>query len=355
MRKLSGNLRGSPVCDKSFEGGMPTAIKLEVMSRWLLVLALLVVSATASAQSGPSTDLTAVTDNAATTAKDAEYRVARLAMNRAELAQRYQDELDAIDRLKKQRASWHHDRELRDSLSNSADTANQLGAVTHELEKASANLASARRAYLAAIEAERNAGPVPPRAKQLDRARGMLGQQVKDAPRRIVLPDLEVDPLADPEELDQRAAELRASEDELHRQLAGLAAQAADLDRLAALRKQHDRASELVNRDDDQPLRNTTHRASDGSEEGTSGGGNHVSMTPGAPPVTFDNYVTVVLADVVDASTIRSFAEAQLSGDPTQRAEAARKAHEAVAKRLEQVRKRRTEIEARSRQLRSKP
>ena len=333
---------------------MPTAIKSEVMSRWLFVLTLLVVSSTASAEPSPSTDLTAATDNAATTAKDAEYRVARLSVNRAALAQRYQDELDAIDRLKKQRASWHHDRELRDSLSNSAETANQLGAVTHELEKASAMLASARRAYLAAVEAERNAGAIPLRALQLDRVRGMLGPQVKAMPRRIVLPDLEVDPLADPEELDQRAAELRASEDELNRQITGLATQAADLDRLAALRRQHERADDLVNRDDDQPLRNTMRKSSDGSEEGTSGGGIHVSMTPGASPVSFDNYVTVVLADVVDASTIKSFVDAQLSGDPTQRAEAAHKAHDAVAKRLEQVRRRRTEIEARSRQLRSK-
>jgi hypothetical protein len=351
MRKLSRNLRGSRVCDKCFEGGMPTAINLEVMTRWLLVLTLLVVSSTASAQPGPSTDLAAATENAATTAKDAEYRVARLAVNRAALAQRYQDELDAIDRLKKQRASWHHDRELRDSLSNSADTANQLGAVTHELDKASATLASARRAYLAAIDAERNAGAIPLRALQLDRARGTLGQQVKDVPRRIVLPDLEVDPLADPEELDQRAAELRASEDELNRELAGLAAQAAELDRLTLLRKQHDRAGDLLNRDDDQALRNTTHRT---GEDVASAGGSHVPGAPGAPPLTFDNYVTVVLADVVDASTIKSFAEAQLSGDPTQRAEAAHKAHDAVAKRLEQVRKRRAEIEARSRQLRVK-
>ena len=333
---------------------MPTAIKSEVMSRWLFVLTLLVVSSTASAEPSHSTDLAAATDNAATTAKDAEYRVARLSVNRAALAQRYQDELDAIDRLKKQRASWHHDRELRDSLSNPAETANQLGAVTHELEKASAMLASARRAYLAAVEAERNAGAIPLRALQLDRVRGMLGPQVKDMPRRIVLPDLEVDPLADPEELDQRAAELRASEDELNRQLAGLAAQAAELDRLALLRKQHDRAGDLVNRDDDQPLRNTARRSSDGGDEATSGSGNYVPMAPGATPLTFDNYVTVVLADVVDASTIKSSVDAQLSGDPTQRAEAAHKAHDAVAKRLEQVRRRRTEIEARSRQLRSK-
>jgi hypothetical protein len=302
--------------------------------------------------------LAASTDSASATAKDAEHRVAQLALNRAALAQRYQDELEAIDRLKKQRASWHHDRELRDSLSTSADTANQLGAATRELEKASAILVSARRAYLVAIEAELNAGAVPLRALQLDRARGVLEPQVKDAPRRIVFPDLEVDPLADPEELDQRAAELRASEDELNRQLAGLDAQASELEHLALLRKQHDRAGYLLDRDDDQPHRNTTQKPSDGgaaADDGASSGGVlHLPTSSGAVAPGLDTYVPIVLADVIDASTIKSFAAAQLSGDPTQRAEAAHKARDAVAMRLEQVRKRRTEIEARSKQLRSK-
>jgi hypothetical protein len=332
------------------------------MVRRLLVLTFLVVNSTASAQSElaaePSVRRAAATDNAARAAKNAEHRLAQLAQQRASLAQRYQDELEAIDRLKKQHASWRHDRELRDSLSSSAETANQLGAATHELEKAAAALASTRRAYLAAVEAERSAGVVPLRAQQLDRVRGLLGPQVMDVPRRIVLPDLEVDPLADPEELDQRAVELRASEEELARQLTGLDTQATELEHLALLRKQHDRAGDMASRDDDQPLRNTAHRSSEAgvtapssSEDGASAGG-HLPTSPGAPGI--DTYVPIVLADVIDASTIRSFTAAQLSGDPAQRAEAAHQARAAVAKRLEQVRRRRTELEGRAQQLRAK-
>jgi hypothetical protein len=310
-----------------------------------------------TAQTGPAAHLAAATDNAEITAKGAEHRVAQFAQHRTALAKRYQDELEAIDRLKKQRASWHHDRELRDSLSVSADTANQLSAATRDLEKANASLASARRAYLAAIDAELTSGAVPMRALQLDRAKGLLAPLVvKDAPRRIVFPDLEVDPLADPEELDQRAAELRASEEELNRQLVGLGTQATELEHLALLRKQHDRAGYLIERDDDQSHRNTTPKLSDVSaEDGTSGLDSSHLPTQGPPgPWSFDNYVPIVLADVIDASTINSFAAAQLSGDPTQRAEAAHKAHDAVATRLEQVRRKRTEIEARSKQLRAK-
>lgn len=324
------------------------------MSRWILVLTLSVVSSIASAQSRQSTHLAVATNNAGTTAKDAEQRVGQLARYRAMLATRYQEELDAIDRLKNQRASWRRDRELRDSLSSSAETANQLSAATHDLEKATATLASARRAYLMAIDAELGAGAVSQRAGQLVRVRGLLTPVVKDAPRRIVFPDLDVDPLADPEELDQRAAELRASEDELTRQLLGLDAQATELDHLAQLRKEHDRAGDLLSRDDDQSRRNTAHKAGDSggaSEDGASGGGIYPT-SPNAPPPSFDNTVSIVLADVIDASTIKSFTAAQTSGDPAQRAEAARKTHAAVASRLEQVRKKRTEIEVRARQLR---
>lgn len=328
------------------------------MVRWLLILTLSVVSVRVSAQADQVVNLATVTDRAATTVKDAAHHVAQVAHHRAALAKRYQDELDALDRLKKQRASWHRDRELRDKLSSSAETANQLSAATRELENANAGLVSARRSYLVANDAERNAGAVPTRALQLDRARGMLGPLVKEAPRRIVVPDLEVDPLADPEELDQRAAELRASEEDLNRQLVGLETQASELEHLALLRKQHDRAGYLIDRDDDQPHRNTTHKTTEVGSALDDGGPSmvdpsHLPASGGAPSSSFENYVPIVLADVIDATTISLFAAAQLSGDPAQRAEAAHKAHDVVAKWLEQVKRKRMEIEARSKQLRA--
>jgi hypothetical protein len=328
---------------------MQTALGLdEVMVRWVLILTLSVVSSTASAQSGKTMHLSAATDFAEATAKDAEQRVARVALHRAELAKRYHDELDAIDRLKRQRASWRHDRELRESLSSSAETANQLGAATHEFEKVSADLASARRAYLAAIDAERNTGVSPLRAAQLDRARGLLGPQVTDPPRPIVFPDLEIDPLADPEELDQRAVELRASEEALTRQLVGLAAQAAELDRFVLLRKQHLRAEDLIDRDDDRPHRNTTPNPNAAGGDPSLVGG----IRPSGDPPPTESSVLIVFSNVIDAPTISLFAAAQRSGDPAQRAEAAHRAHDAVAKRLEQVKIKRAQIEARARQLR---
>ena len=54
----------------------------------------------------------------------------------------------------------------------------------------------------------------------------------------------------------------------------------------------------------------------------------------------------------LDKTTIEGMLRASRSGDPRQRAEAARRARDAVARRLEQLRKKRALIEARARQLR---
>jgi hypothetical protein len=121
------------------------------------------------------------------------------------------------------------------------------------------------------------------------------------------------------------------------------------------LRKQHERAGDLLKRDDDPPYRSTAaQRSSDSGphpDDGTSKGGQRVPWQPGSPP-SFASSVTIVLSNVIDASTIRAFAAAQRSGDPAQLAQATRRTHGAVAQRLEQVRRTRTEIEARARQLR---
>lgn len=319
------------------------------MTRWLLVLAVTVASSTASAESRPSVQpASQATTEAEAAAKQAEHQVAQATMYRATLAKRYKDELERIDHLKNQRASWRRDRELRDNLSESLETANQLSAATHELDRATTALERARRSYLAAVDAELGAGPAPARQQQLARARAQLAPQVNVAPRRIVIPDFDIDPLADPEELDQRAAELRATEEELGRQLTGLKTQAEELDHLVVLRKQHERAGDLFNRDDDEPHR-TTVRPGDTEDPG---GGRNPSGGPGSP--NFENFVPIVLVDVIDASTINSVAAAQRSGDPAQRAAAAHQAHDAVARRLDEVKKHRLEFEARAKQLRGR-
>ena len=327
------------------------------MSRWLIVLVLALAGASRVAVA----DVGQVTAKAQTDSEAAERRVTQLAQVRTQLAQTYAEQLETIDRLKKQRASWRRDRELRDSLAAANDTATKLGATTSELAKANTALAAARRTLVAAIDAELAAKPVPARVAVLQKLETQIAPQGADRKlHRIVLPDLEVDPMADPEELEAQAKALRDSETELSRQVVGLDQQAKDLDDVAKLRKQHDRATDLAKRDDDQPQRAAQ---SGGSSKGVFGGadgaaspestsnGDHGGATGlsgggAGSGSSFESEATVVLSGVVDASTIDTLTRAQRSGDPAQRALAAKKARDAVAGRLDQLRKKRAEIEA---------
>lgn len=336
------------------------------MSRWLLVLALFVASATgrAMAQTPQAAQFTAKAEADTATG---ERKVAQLAAQRAALAKTYAEQLEAVDRLKKQRASWRRDRELRESLAAANETATKLGSATSELAKANTALAGARRALTAAIDAELATKPAAGRAGELARMKSRVAPQLAARKlHRIVLPDLDVDPLADPEELEQQAAALRDSEAELARQVVGLEKQATELDEVAKLRKAHDRASDLAKRDDDQPQRTAQQGGGRGAlsgaedaspsppESGGSNGGSTGGSTGGAGGQTggpsgltgFESDASVVLSGVVDSATLDTLTRAQRTGDPAQRAAAAKRTRDAVASRLDQLRKKRAEIEA---------
>lgn len=323
------------------------------MTRWWLALVLAVASAPAWAQSAAPPPA-AVTLRVQSQTGTAARRVADLVRRRNLLAGQYAQQVAAVERLKQQRTSWRQQRELRDRLAEARDTATKLTAVTAELTRANTALATVRRALVTAIDAELAAGAGGPRAAELARLRAQHAPQVpRRTVQRIVLPELEIDPLADPEELDQQAAALRESEHQLQQQIAGLEKQARDLDAVAKLKQQHDRASDLARRDDDQPQRVALHGGtrlasedalSPAPQNGGSGGGEetHGFSSSGG----FESDVSIVLSEVVDAGTIDTLARAQRSGDPAQRAAAAKKTRDAVAGRLEQLRKKRAEIEA---------
>jgi len=320
--------------------------------RWLLAIALTVASATAWGQSAQ------VTDQAVATLRDAEKKVGQLGQQRQQLQAKYAGELDAIDRLKKQHASWNRDRELRAAMSDSAETANQLGALTRQLAQQTDAVAAARRAVIGAIDAEHADGD---RGNKLAALRAQLAP-AKSAPKKIVLPDGEVDPLADPEDLDRQAQALRETEAQLQREATSLDGQAKDLDRVAMLRKQHERAGVLANRDDD----TSSHAAPKGGGSETTkagdaaapaptvgGGSNGAGETASQPTSSgYEAEALIVLANVVDATAIDAMSRAQKSGDPAQRAEAARKTRDAVRARMDKLAKQRAAIEARSKQLR---
>ena len=327
--------------------------------RWCLALALTAGPAVGAAAA--PVDMTASAEaNVASATKTA----TAVGVQRAALAQKYAEQTAAIERVKQQKPSWRRDRELRTALADAADTANQLAAMTRDVASAQARLADARKAAVAAIDAELAAGAAGPRAQKLTAERAQLAPATSGA-KKIVIPNSDLDPLADPEDLDKEAGALKQTEGELQKQVDELDRQTSALKQAADARKEHDRAVDLAVRDDDQPHRGSprsvSREAAGGASLGgvdTANGGNTPTAGPtdsgGGRTASFESDATIVLADVVDSTTLDSLSRAQHSGDPNQRAAAARQTRDAVAARLAQLRAKRTAIEARAKSLRTR-
>jgi hypothetical protein len=293
-------------------------------------------------------------------------RVAELTAQRKQLAAQYEAELSAIDRLKQKKKSWNQERELKSKLSAGEETATKLQLLDRQVSTAQAQLVGARRMLVTAIDAELATKPPGPRVDILARLRTQLVPKVKpSSAHRIAIPSLEVDPSADPEDLDAQAAELRQIEAELQRQINSLDKQSKDLERVAELRRSHDRTIALDRREDNTPTRNTPASDKGGRNLGDSAEAGNESPAPQNPTppgettsvptsgdMGFESEATIVLQDVVDPSTIDTLTNAQRSGDPSKRSKAAAKTRDAVKSKLDLLRQKRALIENRAKQLR---
>ncbi|MEZ4367899.1 MAG: pyridoxal 5'-phosphate synthase [Kofleriaceae bacterium] len=136
-----------------------------------------------------------------------------------------------------QRASWRRDRQLREQLATSQATARARRRRAGG-DRGAHRGRAARAAVVAAVDAELRSPPSRARVRSALRAR----HAPPAAARRIVLPDGDLDPLADPEELEEQAQRLRAAERELATAIATLDRQEAALRRAEQLRDAHERA-----------------------------------------------------------------------------------------------------------------
>ena len=321
-------------------------------SLWLTCVLLLVTSVAAWAQ--PSLPAEKAVDKALVTVRASDQKVAQLSSQKVQLLRRQQQQLVAVDRLKREKASWRKDRELNAALADANDTAKRLGVIDAQLRAANQQVANARQAAVIAIDVER-ATATGVRLAELNRLRVQLAP-VAPAPKKIVLPNAEIDPLADPNELEQQVKEILAIEKQLDAQRRGLDQQSKDLLAVGNLRQAHDRAGELSTRDDDQPHRGAPRSGGRSDEASASpndavgtGGGNFGSDKSQSLEST-----AVVLGEVIDRSTIDSLNRASKSTDPKTRAEAAARAAKAVSDRLQKLKNQRLMIEQRARQLRGK-
>ncbi|HEY0253922.1 MAG TPA: hypothetical protein VGC41_20470 [Kofleriaceae bacterium] len=306
------------------------------------------------------------TSQAAQTVRSDLQKLGTLQTQRRQLAQRYADQLAKVDGLKKQKASWRRDRELRQALADSADTSSQLAQLDTQLGTVKHAIGTDRQALLAAIDREKPTAQGS-RIAELDKLRAQVVAEVGAPAKKIVLPDAEVDPLADPEELDQQAQVIAETEKQLATQVASLDSQASELAHVSDLRKHNERAKDLMLSEDDQPHRNVQRSTGGGRETvgdsapttnggagDTAGGGASGTGTFSNPTPAFETEATFVLGEVIDRTTIDGLTRAQRSGDPGKRAEAARNARDAVAARLDTLKKKRAQIESRAKLLRQK-
>ncbi len=349
-----------------------------------LLLAMLLVSVAPAAA-----DSRGDTDAALTELRTAETSLKTATTNKAALGARYEGELRTIDRLKKQRGSWRRDRELRESLASSLETAKKLEAATAAEKRAELRRDKAKQRSLLAVDAELAQTATSAARRQAlaqERARLAPTARVAAAAKKIVWPELAIDPLADPEELEQQAAAIRQSEEALAVQVASLDQRAGRLSKAADLRRQHARAEDLSEREEGQTRRGTFRSGkgeqapnSDGGFGGGSGSGAGApdpgsGPGPGGDPdpgptvpveptdrglsPTLEDRIALaesstVLGDVIDSASLESLRKAQASTDPAVRAAAAKKARDAAAAKLAELRKHRAAIEARARGLRA--
>lgn len=316
----------------------------------------------------------------ATSRAQAQLRASQTALDREQarvrkLNQAHAAQLKAIDELKTKRASWNRDRKIRAAKADALATSQKLTRSGRELARLRVLVRNHRAALIAVVDAELKTSLTPQRQVELVALRSQLeGQQPrKQAARKIVLPDEAVDELADPEELEEQAALLAQVEKQLEREKTVLARREKGYERIAKLRAAGQRADELESFDGPEPRRVTGRErdpaAGSGSRDSSGaeadqqneapgeGGGDDGGAPPTEPnPSTDDGGSfadqSVVLANVVDASTADALRRADRSTDPRTKASAARAARQQVESRLAKLRKLRQKLQHRARGLR---
>lgn len=298
------------------------------------------------------------TDRLAAQVLAAETRGTTLLAEKKQLLNRYERQLQEVDRLKRRRASWRRDRLLRKQLADSHRIARKLGGLDKRLRTLQKRIRSLRGKLLASATTELGKSPTRPRRARLiawrDRARLFLRPRSK----RIILPDSTVDPLADPEDLEEQATQLRQTEKRLAREIANLKSRAQRFRRMVRLRRLRARASMLRRIEPNRPRRSTARLSAD-RNQATGGAGAGLSSEDSSPTPNDDfsdpsagSNLVVVLANVVNSAALTALRRARTSNDPLFKARAADSARKQVKARLERLRAQRKRIRRRARSLR---
>ncbi len=315
------------------------------------------------AQIAQATSERAATDRVAAQVVSAEARGEILIRRKTGLLGVYETQLKEVDRLKRRRASWRRDRLLRQQMANSHKTARELASIDRQLRKLTKRIRGLRGKLIAAVGSELGKSPARQRRQRLISWRARARRFLRPRSKKIVLPDSSVDPLADPEDLEEQAAQLAQTEKRLAREMSNLRRRADRFRRMDRLRRLRARAAQLRRMDNNRPRRVTGRLSTgrDGSGAGPASVGtqdtNEGSPSPGsddgfnADPSLDESNPVVVLANVVNGRALNALRRAQTSSDPLVKARAAERARKQVVSRLKRLRQQRKLIIKRARTL----
>jgi hypothetical protein len=340
-----------------------------------LIAQLLLGAGPAVAQAqGPAAAVSAATDRAAGDAFRLQRQRGQKLAEKRSLERTYEAQLRELDRLKRSRATWRRDREIRSNKAESQATAERLSRVDGELRAIETQLRRQRQALLAALDREVGLGPSPPRRAFLVRLRAQVSAALQPRVRKILVPDDTLDELADPDDLAEQIALIAQAEAELRGEREALRQREDRYARMIRLRDQRERASQMNELEED-VVRRTGGRADRNFDsEGDSAGGGQEEPPPEPPsgppnedvgvddgpvgpstggttgggPVSEDSgfeQSSILLTDVVDSSTIDALRRASRSSSARARADAAARARKQVESRLQRLERNRTLIQ----------
>lgn len=292
-----------------------------------------------------------IADRVATITRLAETRAGLDREQRAAQAH-YQANVAEVGRLKAQPTSWNRDRKLETLLGESKGMAQNMLGGAERLRAVDAALHVERKALLSELDRELGALPGAPMSEArrtflLD-LKTQTSSQIASV-RRLVLTDESIDPLDDPEDLEEKAASLAASEATLRKEEQRLGKRAAYFQKQSQLERNRRRASEADVFQDDQPrrvARSTTQAEPESKKMPT------VAIADPARDGETTVESTILLSDLIEPGTLSELQRAERSGNPETRAQAAEKARLEIKARAERLRLRRLDMERRAQELR---
>ena len=308
-------------------------------------------------------------------------RAREIAIQRS-LVATHQKKLAEVERQRKSRA-WNAKTKREEAQADAQEVGKRLELGQKHIRDLEQRAIGERRGLLTAIDRELAGRPSAARRRDLERVRANEQQKIPTPVKKLRVPDERIDPLDDPEDLDEKAARLKKSEDELVFELQKAERRAASFKRQVAMQKASSRSHD--------PFPDTQKGGRTGHSEQTAGGrgagvqadednlpsagggtGNPSQPptgpaeggdfnSPGATPTDPNpsvspsgSAVDIVFqfSEVVDRSTIDALRSAERSSDPAVRAQAAERLAAALKARVQGVKQQRQAIERRAKQLR---